>query len=531
MNSTMHCRSVFILALGLLSLISSNAFAYGEEWVESRNCVDRSIVKFLEESGLPVTQEAYENVLNSKKYEINPKSRNMSEALEVLNGCGLTCIAFQASSEAALSFSGISIVFVQIPERGAHCVFFDNRLGKHVIHDKEPYTINQQSWSQLGEVILVVSYPTYFWMKLKEFVGLVLLGFVGGVIALVAFYGVRSRFRYKTTTACAWLSFSLLVLGAGCKPDRTSDSEPTPMIHDFGVIKGTEGRHSFRLSYSESRTIDRVIVSCGCMGLGPNLAGTTIHSGSVLEIPVKVELRNKTGEFVEQIQVVWKDRTKEPQFLEIKGFAIKDARVYPDPVVLKGTTSTHFEAPFEVVLAHGYKTQPRLLSIELEESSKPILKSSVVDQQYARETWSRPDLGVVRLGQVAKFELAQDLKVGETIDLKATLRWSEPELDRPVAIRVNRVPPLQFADRRYWLNFQSEALRRDTIPVVINEQSLDPEKVTLEFSEKRLAARKSDLKSPEFQIDLSGERGDSFTSTCKLLLDGVEIDSIEILVN
>lgn len=431
------------------------------------NCVDASIVKFLKLNRFSVTEEQIQKVVIDLGLPLNTTKRTISEAIAILNSFGLRCVAFRGESGGDERWIENSIILFPVPNIGGHCVTSINRGEVRYIFDPRDNQIHQltaSQWRELGAIVTICSSSDYRLMKAKVLGTWFLLGTLIGIcvtLLSLALSGIRTRYLPFSNI------FLFLFLVCGCTNPKTDQKQ---LVIDLGTVsEGGYQSTEFTVCFSKQTKITRFSASCGCVDVPHELIGLTINVNENLRIPVKINMSNKSGEFIEQVQLSWEQQDlKSFTNLVVKGFAIKRCELYPKEIRLGGIPGGTQREVVEIVAHHPFKEPPKLRGIEIKDSSNFLLglKWHVLSLENIS---TRPGSGTVLMKVGIDYWISELSEPNQTEEIKLLVSWDQPVMDNEFTCHVCVAPPLRFVNQEEWFRIDPVQEMNFCIPILVGD--------------------------------------------------------------
>jgi hypothetical protein len=526
MNLMIKCLLIHFL----FAIASCNVKA--SDWLTEQNCVDSSIVNFLHSHKTLIDKVDYETSLLNLGFDKNASTRSLADALKILDSFGLECVAL-FNSETPSHLKDKSIAFFTVPKSGSHCVYIEKQQESIIVWDPRPVQIDERDWRGVDVQIFIVSRSAYLSAKAFEFLKLLLLGSITGLAAFTI-YRVLQSVQKKRMQLVELLVLFMAFSTFGCEHserDIETNADSRPVVHDLGGVSGIVVVDKVRFQFPDNRKFKSIRKSCGCLSIDFDFTDFVSERNRQYEIPLRIDISNRTGPFSEQFQIDWIG-SPSPQTFVVRGFVVKPPIITPSPLVLTLDSSGRLASGnFEAILSHSFANHPKLIRIEFDRAESMNVPTMQLKEAYSRETWTQPGLGVVQNSYDISADFASPVHEVPLEELNCVIRWSESSLDMPISMRLEKYIAVQFATENYWLNFRHNTSVIDSVPLIIADSQIEKDRISVRFSDNQLSGTFEAMDSGLIRVSCPPDRQDSFTSICELLVDGLVVDSIEILVN
>lgn len=523
MNQAKHLLGVSFLVLFFIVAQEANS----EDRLSGRNCVDIAIARFAESLGKPIDQSVYDSVLRELSLSPRSTTRTVAETMRVLQEFGIQCVAYSAPCSTSESIPDRGIVFCDLPKVGGHCFFVRRSAEGVVVHDKEVHLLTLDDWRRLGEVIVVIPRGAYQWSRAKYFSLWLTQGFVVTLVCGLAFNIGLSLWKQRTAFLLSVLA--LCCFTGGCGVLSLFKKNEKRQIIDLGVVSEDVVEQECTVRVRYEAILDRIVKGCSCLSVG-SIEGTRVTPDKPLSFLCRLDVSDKTGDFVERLDIYWKEQ-EQPDTILLTGFATKPPLTTPEPVVVPVLKGKPRDAVVEARLVHAFDEHPTVTGCDLVNPKASPIASLTSTNIASENRWLSPGKGAVRYTQKLTCRLKDDWVLDRAVDVPVNLRWSEAQIDNTITVRLVPVPELEFPSDDCWLCFKPDCPRISEIRVKVHDGSVSQDAVVIEFSDPRLKCVNMDLDRGVVHTEFHGSPDTEIICHGVLKIHGKEVDRIRLFVN
>lgn len=274
--------------------------------VAGSNCVDYSVLKFLELNNRTISEPDFLRGLEELGLPVDCRSRSLMDAKKMVEHFGQDVRWIRTTPDKLEQYS-VAMVFVPNRSEVGHCFVFHWNGGKCYLYDSDHSGIEENMErlvSPGAPVVALVTSNIYntvwwktFWIYMLPCTLFVLLCF-----CVKKFLTAR---RIVQSGIPIVLAIALLV---GCGDPKAPDNLfQVPLEVDLGDINVETRSVDFNLAVknltSEKLTI-KAYASCGCLVSGSTAPDFSLAPLEYREIPMTFEVRSSAGPFMEQVAFV-----------------------------------------------------------------------------------------------------------------------------------------------------------------------------------------------------------------------------------